>query len=151
MTSYYIDTSALVKRYRVEQGTAVIDNLLHNPTQEDRYFTSFLTVLEFTSSILRLAKGSYIKENTAAEMIARFRRDLSEMFQIWPVDDEVLSTSIGMVEKHLLRSADAIHLATAAVISELLSEPKLVMVSSDRELLIAAENARIQTINPLKQ
>ena len=150
MTSYYIETSALVKRYRVEQGTGVIDKLLHNPTLEDRYFTSFLTVLEFTSSILRLSKGSYIKENTAAEMIARFRRDLSEMFQIWPVDDEVLSTSITMVEKHLLRSADAIHLATAAVISSILSEPKLVMVSSDQELLIAAANARIQTINPLK-
>ena len=84
-------------------------------------------------------------------MIARFRRDLSEMFQIWLVADEVLSTSIAMVEKHLLGSADTIHLATAAVISDLLSEPKLVMVSSDRELLIAAENTRIQTINPLKQ
>ena len=56
MPVFYIDTSALVKRYRTEQGTGVVEVLLSDPRPEDRFFLSFLSVIELTSGILRLGK-----------------------------------------------------------------------------------------------
>jgi hypothetical protein len=43
MPLFYLDTSALVKRYRTEQGTEVVEQLLTNFSPEDRFFTSFLS------------------------------------------------------------------------------------------------------------
>ncbi len=51
MTVFYLDTSAIIKRYRRESGTDLVDQLLESPRAEDRFCTSFLTVLELTSGI----------------------------------------------------------------------------------------------------
>ena len=53
MPLFYLDTSALVKRYRTERGTEVVEQLLANFPPEDRFFTSFLSIIELTSAILR--------------------------------------------------------------------------------------------------
>ena len=61
MPLFYLDTSALVKRYRTEQGTQVVEQLLANFSPEDRFFTSFLSIIELTSAILRVARGGSVK------------------------------------------------------------------------------------------
>ena len=68
MPVFYIDTSALVKRYRTEQGTGVVEGLLSDPRPEDRFFLSFLSVIELTSATLRLAGGRQLREETASEI-----------------------------------------------------------------------------------
>nr|MBI3613875.1 type II toxin-antitoxin system VapC family toxin [Nitrospirota bacterium] len=82
MPVFYIDTSALVKRYRTEQGTGVVEVLLSDPLPEDRFFLSFLSVIELTSGILRLARGRQLREETASEILARFRGDIRTLFRI---------------------------------------------------------------------
>jgi predicted nucleic acid-binding protein len=54
MTIFYLDTSALVKRYKTEEGSDMIDNLYDNLPRGHSMATSFLTVLEFVSAIRRL-------------------------------------------------------------------------------------------------
>lgn len=148
MPIFYLDTSALVKRYRTEQGTEVIEALLANPLPEDRFFVSFLSIIELTSGVLRLTKGGQLSEDTANEILARFRRDLRELFRVWPLNEEVAVSAVTVVEEHKLRSADALHLATAQRIASLAPGAQTVMVSSDSELLRAAGVAGLITLDP---
>jgi len=149
MPVFYIDTSALVKRYRTEQGAGVVEVLLSDPLPEDRFFLSFLSVIELTSGILRLARGRQLREETASEILARFRRDIrSTLFRIWPLNEEVAADALSQVEEHRLRSADAIHLATAQKIASLASGATVVMVSSDQELLDATHATGLAILDP---
>lgn len=81
-------------------------------------------------------------------MLAQFSSDVANLIQLWPLDNEIVAGAIGVVSHDLLRSADAIHLATAMRVAELTEETATVMVTSDRELLVAAERSRLVTLNP---
>ncbi len=148
MALFYVDTSAIIKRYQREKGTGVVDQLIDNPVGEDRFYTSFLSVLELTSGIMRLTKGGQLQEHNANELIARFREDLRQRFRVWPLDNDITSKAVSIVEQHKLRSADAIHMATALAIFSLISGHDSVLVSSDHEMLEAAEASQLATIDP---
>ena len=148
MSIYYLDTSAIVKLYVDEPGTEVMDRLLDGIGSGDRFYTSWLSILELTSVILRLAKGGRLTPEAADHILARFRNDIEETIRSWPLDDSVLSAAMAVVERHALRSADAIHLATAASIFSLAPESETVLVSSDRELLQAAEQSGMGVLDP---
>src|SRR5438552_15678664 len=83
MPVFYLDTSALVKRYRSEAGTDVVEQLLKNPRPEDRFFLSFLSILELTSGILRLAKAGQLRDATATQVLAQFRSAVRELYNVW--------------------------------------------------------------------
>ena len=146
MALFYLDTSAIIKRHRVEKGTEILDQLL-SVQPHDRFYTSFLSVLELTSAVMRLAKGG-LAENAATEILARFRLDVRDRLRVWPVDDEVMRSAVQVVERHRLRSGDAIHLATAQGIFSVISGQQAVMVSSDKELLAAATASGLSTLVP---
>lgn len=148
MAVFYLDTSALVKRYRTEVGTEVVEELLADSAPQDRFFLSFLSIIELTSGVLRLAKGRQLREDTAQEILARFRRDAREVFRVWPLAEDIAVAAVTMAEEYRVRSADAIHLASAQAIASLVSGTRVVMVSSDRELLDAAEAAGLTPLDP---
>ena len=148
MPVYYMDTSALVKRYRNEPGTEAIDRLFDVRQADTRIYTSFLTALELTSSILRLVKGGQLSQNLADNMLARFRQDTQGTVRILPLTDAIVNDALAVVEQHQLRSADAIHLATASSIFSLAPELESILVSSDRELLSAAANSGMGVLDP---
>lgn len=65
MTVFYLDTSAIVKRYRTEEGTEFIDRLFEKiEKSKHRLATSFLSVLEFISALRRLLKAKEITRET---------------------------------------------------------------------------------------
>jgi len=148
MPVYYLDTSAIVKRYLEEQGTEVMDRLLDDTGPDNSFYTSWLSILEFTSAILRLANGGQLTRDASDTVLARFRLDIGETFRMWPVDASILRAALAVVEQHQLRSGDAIHLATAASIFRLAPELETVLVSSDRELLEAAMRSCMDVLNP---
>ena len=76
MTIFYLDTSALVKRYKTEEGSDIIDNLYDNLLRGHSMATSFLTVLEFVSAIRRLLKGNRISQDDDELMKAGKRENL---------------------------------------------------------------------------
>lgn len=121
MPVFYLDTSALVKRYRAEQGTEVIEQLLSNPSPEDRFFLSFLSIIELTSAALRLVRGGQLREASANELLATFRGDVRDLFRVWPLNEDIATNAVAVIEAHRLRSADALHLATAERVASLAS------------------------------
>jgi len=148
MALFYLDTSALVKRYRSEQGSDFLAELLDNPPANDRFYLSFLSVLELTSGLLRLAKAGQISDELAREALSTYRSDLRELLRLWPLGENIFVSAIDVVEQHRIRSADAIHLATVLAVSQAEPETELVLVSSDRELVQATQDAGLTVVNP---
>lgn len=58
MPAYYIDTSALVKRYHLEPGSQQIDQLFADPTAT--FLTANITLAELTSALDRKLKEGVI-------------------------------------------------------------------------------------------
>ena len=84
MPVFYLDTSALVKRYRSAPGTEVVEQLLKNPRSEDRFFLSFLSILELASGMLSLAQAGQLRDATATQILAQFRSDVLELYKSGP-------------------------------------------------------------------
>lgn len=150
MAVFYLDTSALVKRYWPEQGTDLVDRLSEARTADDRFVTSLLTILEMTSATHRLIGSDRLPQNVGHEILGQFRRDLQEHFVVWPLDERTLEDAVHIVEQYRLRSADAIHLATALAMASAAQGSQAVLVSADRELCAAAESAGLRVVDPLR-
>ena len=148
MPVYYLDTSVILKRYRDEQGTEVVDQLLFDPWPEDRFYTSFLSALEVRAATSRLIRSGQLDRNAAERLLARFREDSHLVLQIWPLDNSILNAALTVADRHGLRSGDAIHLATASTIFRLAPGLENVLVSSDRELLEAAIESGMGVMDP---
>ena len=149
MPIYYLDTSVIIKLYVNEPRTEVMIRLLDEIDSDDRLYTSWFTILELTSVILRLAKGGRLGTNTADSIEAGFQHQIGETFLVWPIDESVLTEALAVVERHTLRSPDAIHLATAMSIFQLTPELDKVLVTSDRELLAAGVESGMEVLDPL--
>ncbi|MDO8689693.1 MAG: type II toxin-antitoxin system VapC family toxin [Dehalococcoidia bacterium] len=148
MPIFYVDSSAVVKRYLPEQGTDLMNLLLENPSSEDRFYTSFLSVLEVTSALHRSATTRQMVGALVDEILARFRDDFDSLMRLWPLNNELVTASIPVVERHRLRSGDAIHLATALRIASITPGVASIMVSSDQQLLNSAEESGLNVLDP---
>lgn len=79
---------------------------------------------------------------------ARIRSDFFKM-SVVGFDEAVFQTAIELPGRYGLRGADAVHLASAMAIREELSSDSVSLVSSDGELLQAADLAGFDTIDPV--
>lgn len=148
MPSFYLDTSALMKYYREEIGSEVTKELLEHPGIDDRFATSFLTVLELTSSVLRLAKGGQLPQQLVEEILVSLAEDIHRLFRVWPLDEASAEQAITVILQHRLRTGDALQLATALNLATSAPGAQLVFVSSDKELLSAAVASGFSVLDP---
>jgi predicted nucleic acid-binding protein len=75
MALFYLDASALVKRYKTEQGSEVIDYLFEEKSADDRLVASFLVVIEIVGVAVRLRRNQTVTEDQLSELLARFNED----------------------------------------------------------------------------
>lgn len=142
MPRYYLDTSALVKRYHLEPGSSDIDVLFADPVNQ--LFISRLAIVESLSTFSRLVREGVLSAADFASVTARINADVAtETIRVPALstkqlaDASALFTSHGL--SHNLRTLDAIHLATAqALISR---RGSAVFVAADKKLLKAAQEA----------
>lgn len=151
MPTFYLDTSALLKRYKTEEGTLVIDKLftlLEKPS--NRAAISFLTLLEVVAAGRRLLKGKVIEENDFAELLRNFLADANRHFVLRGLDVKLFIRAIELALAHGLRTADALQLATALELKAVLerTQEKLILIVDDQELYEAAKEEKLEVINP---
>ncbi len=82
MAIYYLDTSAIVKYYVPEVGTEFIKSLIDDSVRSDTFYTSFLTVLEFTSALWR---NGTIQPSAVINALNSFEEDARRFFRFWPL------------------------------------------------------------------
>ena len=140
MAAYYLDTSALVKRYARELGSAWVTSLT-DPTVGNDSFTVRLTGPELIAALFRKVRSGEISLSEAARAAANFRADWQLQYQILEVSEVVADRAMALVERHGLRGYDAVHLAAAVESQQLrrgMPLPPLTFVSADQRQLQAA-------------
>ena len=150
MPIYYLDTSAIIKRYRTEYGSDVVDEVFDGLTDSDELVTSYLTLLEVNSAATRLLNGQVITQNVYGRILSRFTLNISnDAFTLVPIQNELVDNAIVIDREYALRSLNALHFASALIASSLSSDDQdIYMVSADRELTAACEAQGILTLNP---
>jgi predicted nucleic acid-binding protein len=149
MAIFYLDTSALVKRYKTGEGSDIIDYLYDNRPRGHSLATSFLTVLEFVAAIRRLLKGNRIFQDDFETILSTFSQEL-EPFLIRSIEDKIVADALNKIVSHALKSADAIQLSTVIELREIMKDAgeKVVFVCDDDELLKAGRGENLEVINP---
>lgn len=74
MAVYFCDTSALVKRYVAETGTAWLTAAL-DPNARSRIYIAQITIVEIVSAVTRRERGGHTNAKDAATALARFEND----------------------------------------------------------------------------
>jgi len=139
----YFDTSALAKNYVVEDGSPHVAKLiLENP----EIATSKLTYAEILSAVVRRTKSGDLSRQKMKEVIDKFENDWKSLLII-DLHDDLLPIIKRVIEKHQLKAADSIHLASAIWLKISLKED-IAFASSDLNLLKAAEAERLSPVNP---
>lgn len=152
MVIFYLDTSALVKRYKTEEGSETVDYLYENLPSGHSIAISFLTVLEFVSAIRRLLKGGNISDEEFRDTLSTFSHEV-EPFFIMSIDDKIVADALTYVTKHGLKSADSIQLATVIELREIVKGigEGVIFVCDDRELEKTGREEDLKVINPRKE
>ncbi|MBI4311628.1 MAG: type II toxin-antitoxin system VapC family toxin [Chloroflexi bacterium] len=148
-----IESSALVKRYVQEQGSDVIDELFDDRRPDETFALSLLAVVELRSALLRLAKGGKISELEAVELLNNFRKDVSSV-KLWVhVDDSLLDEAAIALERHPLRTGDALHFASMLRLRSVASGAGEIFlaVTSNGELKDACRAEGINTLDPAQR
>src|SRR6266536_3128977 len=146
----YVDTSALMKRYLHEVGSARIAALLQTETSA----VSSIVRVEVASTLGRRAREGGISPELRDEIYTQFLKDLSATIVV-EADETVLVRAANLVRTSPaavpLRSLDAIHLASALQVFEDFASDHghdLAFVTADRQLRRAAEYAGLRSIDP---
>ncbi|NGZ09433.1 MAG: PIN domain-containing protein [Nitrospira sp. LK70] len=140
---FYWDTSALVKQYITEQGTEAIQQW-----QAESAATSMIAFTEVHSAVMRRRRDGTLSESIARSILRAFRQDWSSYLKV-PVHEGVITRGAALIERHKLRTLDAIHLASALGLREEVGEA-VELIAADGDLLKAAsaEGLVIYSIRP---
>lgn len=154
MASFYFDSSALVKYYIIEAGTAWVQNLIDSRLDEEwahTISTSALTWAEVISAFARRHRRGEIATHLYRALTARFLREARFRYGRLRVNDAVIEAAVELIQRHPLRAYDAVQLATALILnSALIADklPSLTFVSADDALCEVARMEGLPAENP---
>lgn len=150
MSHYYLDASALVKRYVDEPGSDWLRATIAL-AQPPLSFTSRMTIVEVISAFARRVRDGSLTYEEFATARDAFQGDCLNEYQIMPPTMTVIDLTCTLLEQHPLRAYDAVHLATALGAQQFLvaqSYPSLTFLSADDRLNHAAAAEGLAVDNP---
>jgi uncharacterized protein len=137
---FVFDSSAIIKRYVQETGTAWVQGLTH-PGAGHYIYLARITGVEVCAAISRRQRGRTIPPAAAAAALARFRLDLSQEYLSLEITIPLLTDAMRLAENHGLRAYDAVQLAAALELNHQCRAGGLgiiTVVSADLELNAAS-------------
>ena len=137
----YLDTSALLKKYFRETGS---DEVIARWKDATGIVTSSVAYAEALASIHRKKRDVKFNNDIFQKIIHLFRRDWNSLIRV-EVTDELNDWINKIVSRYPLRGFDAIHLASALIVHDKLSE-NFLFACYDNKLLEAAQSAGLQTL-----
>lgn len=141
MTHYYLDTSALSKRYVQEAGTEWVRDLAA-PDAGNLLLTARITMVEFYSALARRRREGAVPTNAIRVAARAFTKHSASEYDFVELTMEVVQVARELLERHPLRAYDAVQLASALVANQVLSAnglSSLIFVSADARLNRAAD------------
>lgn len=150
MAAFFFDSSALVKRYAREVGTAWVISLF-KPAAAHRIYVARIASVEVVSALARRVRSQTLSSDAAAKAITSFRRAFLGKYRKVEITDVLLDRATGLAEKHALRAYDAVQLAAALSTNDsrlATGASALTLISADDALNTAAVAVGLSVDNP---
>lgn len=147
MALYFLDTSAIVKRYVQEAGTAWIQALTE-PTAGHVHFLVRITLAEMVAAVTRRERTGHMAGADAATALADFQYDFVHQYFTVEVSAGLVAHAASLAKVHGLRGYDAVQLAGALEVQS--NTPSIVLVSADADLNAAATAEGLAVEDPNK-
>lgn len=144
MSSYFFDTSALVKRYHEEEGTEAVDEILDRDDVE--ILISSLTVIESVSAFRRKYNRGELSESEMEELLGVFFQEALDEFVILPMEESLLNFSFELVLEDDLRTLDSLQLSAGLSLAKEVDD--IVFVTADEALADIGERHGLETLVP---
>ncbi len=151
MTTYYADSSALVKRYVTEAGSEAVKTLCG--ASDNVVAIASIGLVEIAAALGIKVRQNLLSEAVRDGLLRDLHRDGRDQYWLTEVNQEVIAEAIQLTRHYKLRGYDAVHLASALFLSRALLREGLtapILLSADRELSEAAkaEGLRVENPNP---
>lgn len=138
-TVNYFDSSALVKRYFVETGSAWVQALCADATQT--IVLAEIGLVEITAAMAGKLRGGYISASQFRALRGDIDADITHDYALVSINRSIVNDAMELTVRHRLRGYDAVHLACALYLQRSLTAHRLmplVFISADKDLLQAA-------------
>lgn len=146
MTNFYVDTSAVNKRYIAETGSTWVRRWIRRRAG-NLIMISDLTAVESFSIYARLHREQRISITRQRRLRSLFIEHMRQHYVVLPLTQAVLLEAQSLVSAHPLKAADAIQLATALQARRIWGQP-ITFVTADKQLRTAAFNENFTVENP---
>ena len=150
MADYFFDSSALVKTYVAETGTQWVRTLLDD--EHHRIYISQLAEVEVVAALTRRFSIGDLTQQDRDQLAHDARQDCASFLAV-NVTAEIIEAAIDLTLKHNLRAYDAVQLASALEVRNLLVQNSqntaaLTLVSADLELNRASASEGLPVDDP---
>jgi len=150
MTTYFLDSSALIKRYVQERGSAWV-RILAFPETGHTWLLARATMVEIYSALARRAREGSVSTADCAAAANAFTAHSQTEYEFVDLDYRVVRRARQLLDRQVLRALDAIQIASALVANDVLvdtSLPPLILLSSDDRMNQAALVEGLAVENP---
>lgn len=147
-TSYF-DSSALVKRYLAEVGSVWVQSLCNTP--DHVIALSDLGRVEIAAAFASKLRSRTITQTDYHKAYNKFFADVQQTYQLLLVSSPRIDEAILLTAPYKLRGYDAVHLASALYLNQVLVNnglDPLTFISADKNLLEAARFQGLLIENP---
>jgi hypothetical protein len=138
MNFFFLDASALAKRYSLESGADRVDQLFQM-VPLDRLLCLMLGAAEVVSVLVRRRNGGLLTPAAFAQGMANLKAEVvdAEDFNALPLANDLVIAALPLIDKHAVNSTDAIVLRLSL---DLASDSRangndLVLLASDKRLV----------------
>lgn len=154
MVSFFLDASALAKRYVPETGSALVD-FLFDRVAEHRIYVLNIGCAEVVSVLVRKKNVGMVSTAQFNQALLVFDKEVvqSSAKHLLAFDNSIITDALALIVKHSVNANDAILLRVSMDIRQHLRSgvDDLALVASDQRLLRAAQTEGLATFNPETQ
>lgn len=147
---FYLDTSALVKRYATEIGSSWVISLC-DPASENTIATALITRAEAAAAFSRKLRDRELSESDYRAALQDLAHDSAHQYLLVEIDGALVNLAVELTKRQMLRGYDAVQLAAALILDDTLTQAglfPLTFVAADDSLLTAAESEGLITDDP---
>ncbi len=154
MRFFFLDGSALAKRYVAEPGTPLVDHLF-DQVAADRLVVLNVGVAEVVSILVRRKNAGTLSAATFSQALLHLGHEIihaTNLRKVEPTNSLVIAALIH-IQNHSVNATDAIVLHAALGLAQHRRSrgDDLILVASDQRLLRAAQAEGLSTFDPEMQ
>jgi uncharacterized protein len=145
VSAHYLDASARVKRYLDEAGADWVTGLF---AQQTAFACASIGFFEVLATLARKLKARNIDKKQFADGLAQLELDWLRFSEVG-LAAAVRRIAIDVAQRHALRGADTVHLASAILLRQRLVGDEVLFVAADEELKAAALAEGFTVLDPI--